>query len=44
MTYTFISLQLPFSGKGFKTLVEGDSVTFDEEGPKGPKAVNVAKV
>ncbi|GBD98737.1 cold shock protein 1 [bacterium BMS3Abin07] len=32
-------------GDGFKTLAEGDSVTFDtEEGPKGPKAVNVVKV
>ena len=27
---------------GFKTLYEGDSVTFDiEQGPKGPAAVNV---
>ena len=27
---------------GFKTLDEGDSVTFDiEQGPKGPAAVNV---
>ena len=32
------------TGNGFKTLAEGDSVTFDvESGPKGPKAVNVAK-
>ena len=31
-------------GNGFKTLAEGDSVTFDtEQGPKGPKAVNVLK-
>lgn len=31
-------------GEGFKTLAEGDSVTFDvEEGPKGPRAVNVTK-
>jgi CspA family cold shock protein len=29
---------------GFKTLAEGDKVTFDiEQGPKGPKAVNVAR-
>lgn len=32
------------SGDGFKTLGEGDAVTFDvEEGDKGPKAVNVSK-
>ena len=31
-------------GAGFKSLAEGDSVTFDtEKGPKGPKAVNVVK-
>ncbi|MAT65540.1 MAG: cold-shock protein [Gammaproteobacteria bacterium] len=29
-------------GKGFKTLLEGQSVTFDvEQGPKGPQAANV---
>jgi len=29
-------------GDGFKTLNEGDRVTFDiEQGPKGPSAVNV---
>ncbi|MEW6116483.1 MAG: cold-shock protein [Nitrospirota bacterium] len=29
---------------GFKTLAEGDKVSFDvEKGPKGPKAVNVVK-
>ena len=29
-------------GDGFKSLNEGDAVTFDiESGPKGPKAVNV---
>jgi cold shock protein len=33
------------SGNGFKTLDEGDRVTFDiEEGKKGPAAVNVAVV
>ena len=32
------------NSNGFKTLMEGDSVSFDiEEGPKGPKAVNVVK-
>jgi len=31
-------------GEGFKTLNEGESVSFDvEQGPKGPKAVNVMK-
>jgi len=32
-------------GNGFKTLAEGDAVSFDiEQGPKGPKAVNVTKL
>lgn len=32
------------TGNGFKTLLEGDAVTFEiEEGPKGPKAINVVK-
>ncbi|MEW6117044.1 MAG: cold shock domain-containing protein [Nitrospirota bacterium] len=32
-------------GNGFKSLSEGDKVTFDvEKGPKGPKAVRVSKV
>ncbi len=32
-------------GDGFKTLVEGDSVSFDtEQGPKGPKAINIVKL
>lgn len=31
-------------GGGFKTLAEGDSVSFDvEAGPKGAKAINVIK-
>jgi CspA family cold shock protein len=29
-------------GSGFRTLKEGDKVTFDvEDGPKGPRAINV---
>jgi CspA family cold shock protein len=32
-------------GDGFKSLVEGDSVSFEvEQGEKGPKAVNVEKI
>lgn len=32
-------------GSGFRTLNEGDAVSFEtEEGPKGPKAVNVVKL
>jgi cold shock protein len=32
-------------GNGFKSLAEGDAVSFDvEKGPKGPKAINVVKV
>jgi len=31
-------------GNGFKTLAEGDAVSFEvEQGPKGPKAINVVK-
>lgn len=31
-------------GDGFKTLSEGQEVTFDvSDGPKGPQAVNVTK-
>jgi CspA family cold shock protein len=30
---------------GFKSLVEGEQVSFDvEQGPKGPSAVNVVKL
>ena len=30
---------------GFKSLAEGDTVSFDvEKGPKGPKAINVVKL
>ena len=33
------------NGSGFKSLQEGDRVTFDiEDGPKGPSAVNVTVV
>ena len=33
------------AGEGFKSLAEGDEVTFEiEEGEKGPSAVNVQKV
>ncbi|OHE55716.1 MAG: cold-shock protein [Thermodesulfovibrio sp. RBG_19FT_COMBO_42_12] len=33
------------SGNGFKSLAEGDAVSFDtENGPKGPKAINVMKI
>ena len=33
------------SGSGFKTLVEGDQVTFDvEQGAKGPSAQNVTRL
>ena len=32
-------------GDGFKTLAEGDRVSFDiEQGPKGPKAINVVRI
>ncbi len=32
-------------GNGFKSLAEGDQVSFDvEQGPKGPKAINVVKL
>ncbi|MBW2172100.1 MAG: cold-shock protein [Deltaproteobacteria bacterium] len=33
------------SGSGFKTLAEGDQVTFDvEQGAKGPSATNVVRL
>lgn len=32
-------------GSDFKTLAEGDAVSFDvEQGPKGPSAINVTKI
>lgn len=31
-------------GGGFKSLAEGDAVTFEQsQGPKGPQAINVRK-
>ena len=36
---------LKLNSSGFKTLNEGDRVSFDiEQGPKGPAAVNVTVV
>jgi len=33
------------SGTGFKTLTEGQTVSFEvENGPKGPRAINVVKL
>jgi CspA family cold shock protein len=33
------------SGEGFKTLAEGDAVSFDVvDGDKGPKAMNIVKL
>jgi len=33
------------SGNGFKTLAEGDAVSFDVvKGDKGPKAANIVKI
>ncbi|MGE5893130.1 MAG: cold-shock protein [bacterium] len=32
-------------GDGYKTLAEGQSVSFEvEKGPKGPRAINVTKL
>lgn len=32
-------------GDGYKSLAEGDAVSFEtEDGPKGPRAVNVVKL
>ena len=32
-------------GEGFKSLAEGDKVSFDtEKSPKGPRAINVVKL
>ncbi|MDP6379975.1 MAG: cold shock domain-containing protein [Phycisphaerae bacterium] len=33
------------AGDGFKSLAEGDEVTFDVvDGPKGPKAENITRI
>ena len=33
------------SGEGFKSLAEGDRVSFDiNDGPKGPQAANIQKI
>jgi CspA family cold shock protein len=33
------------NGDGYKSLTEGGKVSYDaEEGPKGPKAINVTKL
>jgi CspA family cold shock protein len=46
--FGFITAEDGFSAiqdKGFKTLAEGQAVSFDiAEGPKGPKAENVEKI
>ncbi|GBD99063.1 cold shock-like protein CspLA [bacterium BMS3Abin07] len=32
-------------GDGFRSLAEGDAVSFEsEDGPKGPKAINVTRI
>jgi len=32
-------------GDGFRSLAEGDAVSFEtEDGPKGPKAINVTRL
>ncbi|GBE02741.1 cold shock-like protein CspLA [bacterium BMS3Bbin06] len=32
-------------GDGFRSLTEGDAVSFEsEDGPKGPKAINVTRI
>jgi len=42
---TFSSTTVPFASEGFRSLSEGDRVSFDvERGPKGPQAVNVKKL
>ena len=44
MKHTGHNMDIAIQGSGFKTLSEGDAVTFDVvSGPKGPAASNVAK-
>jgi hypothetical protein len=44
-TAMFLCIIRLSKGSGFKSLSEGDNVTFQmEQGPKGPKATNVVKL
>ena len=40
----YLYISRPIQGEGFKTLEEGQAVTFDvEDGDRGPQATNVVK-